>query len=85
MTPTKLFIATGETLYGPNYRSELGRALGVNERTIRRWVSGEYPVPDKVWLELAEFCQERHETLKLLDGPLRDAATMENPPQGAGS
>jgi len=32
---------------------EIASRLGMNERQVRRWASGQYPVPDKVadWLE----------------------------------
>jgi hypothetical protein len=31
---------------------EAGRALGVPPRTINRWVRGETPTPDWVWVSL---------------------------------
>ena len=45
MTPA-LLRAAGEALYGPLWQSELARALGVADRTMRRWVAGTSPVPD---------------------------------------
>ena len=59
MTPAELFSAIGQALYGPQYRSELGRVLKVGERQIRRWASGEYDPPPGVWRELALLCQDR--------------------------
>ena len=44
MTPDLLREA-GEALYGPLWQSELARALGVADRTVRRWIAGERPVP----------------------------------------
>jgi hypothetical protein len=34
----------GPALYGPRWQVELARALGVSDRTVRRWaVSGDLP------------------------------------------
>lgn len=54
MTPTRL-ERIGEALYGPRWQSELARELGVADRTVRRWVSGETPEPEDL-----------HERLKTL-------------------
>jgi hypothetical protein len=40
MTPTDL-RTIGERLYGPRWQTKLARALPVNPRTVRRWLSGE--------------------------------------------
>jgi hypothetical protein len=31
----------GEQLYGPRWQTKLARALPVNVRSVRRWLSGE--------------------------------------------
>lgn len=40
----------------------LGRLLRVDERTVRRWLAGQYPVPDDVlaWLETLAAFHQRH-------------------------
>lgn len=58
MTPDLLRDA-GECLYGPRWRLDLGRALSVSERTVRRWASGEWPVPANVWGELRGLLKVR--------------------------
>jgi hypothetical protein len=35
----------GEAMYGARWKKDLAGDLGVNERTIRRWSAGEWPVP----------------------------------------
>ncbi len=40
MTPAEL-RTIGEQLYGPRWQTKLARALPVNDRTVRRWLSGE--------------------------------------------
>ena len=66
LTPAALFSAIGEALYGPQYRSELGRVLKVDNRQIRRWANGEYVPPVGVWEELAFLCSVRSDELKNL-------------------
>jgi hypothetical protein len=34
---------------------------------VRRWVAGEYPVPDHVWPTLKRVCGERRAILKKLE------------------
>jgi hypothetical protein len=47
------FITVCESLYGAGWQSKLARDLVRDIRTIRRWKSGESPVPKVVveWLE----------------------------------
>lgn len=40
MTPTEL-RTLAESLYGPRWQTKLARALPVNDRTVRRWLSGD--------------------------------------------
>jgi hypothetical protein len=51
LTPAE-FCTIGEKLYGAGWQLKLARALGRDDRTIRRWKSGESPVPKVVenWL-----------------------------------
>lgn len=54
---------TGNLLYGPASLAPLAEALGVNVRTLRRWLKGEYPIPDGIWPELAELCDKQSQKL----------------------
>jgi len=51
MTPAEL-NSICEKRYGPRWQSALARELVRDPRTIRRWASGECPVPKVVveWL-----------------------------------
>lgn len=44
-----------ERLFGTGWQSKLARHIETNPRTVRRWASGEIPVPPVVimYLELA--------------------------------
>lgn len=51
--------AVGEALYGPNWQTPLAEALGVADRTVRRWAAGDFAVPDGVWSDIAKLCKTR--------------------------
>ncbi len=54
-----LLREAGEALFGERWQSELSRALDVNDRTIRRWDSGEWEVPATLWKDLREVFRQR--------------------------
>lgn len=71
MTPATLAKA-GAALYGPRWQSELARSLGVSDRTMRRWLSGEHEIPAGVWGDCCALLKERHAGIgNLLDLPER--------------
>ena len=49
-----LLATIGATLYGEGEHcvSQLAEDLGVNERTMRRWLSAESAIPARVWDDL---------------------------------
>jgi hypothetical protein len=49
----------GETMYGRDWQSPMARALGVADRTIRRWVAGDTSIDPSIWADLPELCAER--------------------------
>jgi hypothetical protein len=53
----------GFALYGEQWRSELARALGVTDRTVRRWACEEYSIPDDAGEHIIELCRARVKTL----------------------
>ena len=57
MTPTTL-NRVGTALYGCFWQTQLADDLGVNARTLRRWLSQEMPIPD-LRDELREIVKER--------------------------
>jgi hypothetical protein len=54
----------GVALYGEQWRSELARALGVTDRTVRRWAHDEYSIPDDARGRITQLCRQRAEMLK---------------------
>lgn len=47
MTRDELRVA-GETLFGEGWQTALARELGVADRTVRRWLSGQIPIGERV-------------------------------------
>ena len=47
MTP-ELLRKVGRALYGRVYKRALSEDLGINERTVRRWLKGEFNMPPDV-------------------------------------
>jgi len=56
-------IQVGEALYGPRFQRELAEALNVNERTMRRWVAGDFEPPDSLKADLLRLLKERRAEL----------------------
>jgi hypothetical protein len=73
MTPDEL-AAVGSSLFGPTWQTRLANALGVNDRTLRRWASGENAIPAYVRVELLVLCEKRREgidhAIKILRGAI---------------
>jgi hypothetical protein len=56
-------IEIGTVLYGPRFQRELSDALGVNERTMRRWVAGSAEPPASLTNDLLRLVLARRATL----------------------
>jgi hypothetical protein len=52
-------IKIGEALFGPRFQRELAEALNVNERTMRRWVAGDFEPPESLKADLLRLLRER--------------------------
>ena len=74
----RILSASGRALFGPRWQSELSRKLGVSDRTVRRWVSGDSPVPAGALLSMSGMADEAASELTGLADVLRAAA--EPPP-----
>lgn len=70
MTDAELFQQIGEFLYGPRYQRSLAMALDKNERTIRRYLSGETPVNEELWARLALLLKAHDDRLQALGNAL---------------
>ena len=59
MNEPELLNATATALYGPLWQNALARALEVDARTMRRWATGELPIPIGVWNDISEIIADR--------------------------
>lgn len=78
--PAAMLEAAGRALYGAEWQAPLaavlpGRdGLGINPRTIRRWLSGASPVPLGVLNDLAAMLDRHSASAATLAAELRSAA-----------
>lgn len=63
MTDLDLFRAIGAALYGPQWQSEFARQIGVNDRTMRRWATGAFHLPDGIWDTVLPLVEARQAEL----------------------
>jgi hypothetical protein len=59
MDHREMLRQAGEALYGERWQSELSRAIGVSDRTMRRWISDPYEIPGGVWNDIQQLLLER--------------------------
>ncbi|MEN8282997.1 hypothetical protein [Acinetobacter gerneri] len=45
MTPPQQLQLAGSLFYGNQWQTDLARALGIDSRRIRDWLSGRRPIP----------------------------------------
>jgi hypothetical protein len=62
MTPNDLANA-GRALYGDRWQTALAHALHVSDRTMRRWLAGDFSIPAAIVSELRSVLVERLNTL----------------------
>jgi hypothetical protein len=63
MTPEQL-TGYGRLLYGAEWQTPLAEALGVADRTVRRWVGGDSPIPAGIPAELLELLEAHRAKLE---------------------
>lgn len=72
LTPPVL-AEIGAALYGPDWRSRLADRLGVNRRTVTRWLAGD-PMPPDLRARMAIIAEERLAELAAYTDELRAVA-----------
>ena len=69
-----LFADVGCALYGERWQTSISRALGVADRTVRRWIAGDDGPPPGVWRELLTLVKSRRKALDALEERIITAA-----------
>ena len=68
---TDLFRRVGEALYGSHYAADLGQALAMSDRNVRRYTCGQLGMSPALRDELAQICEERGVALAAIAAELR--------------
>jgi len=63
---TDLLREVGEALYGSRWQSDLARALGVTDRTVRRWAAGEWQPAPAAWDAIIDLLKARGKAMAML-------------------
>lgn len=72
MTPNTLEQA-GAVLFGPRWQTDLARALGVADRTMRRWANGVNPIPAGLAAEILVLLDARTQEIENVRTALRES------------
>ena len=59
MTIQELISRVGPALYGRNWQTELADTIGLNKRTVQRWIAGTAEPRLGVWQTLDNLLAER--------------------------
>lgn len=59
MNNIEKLIAAGEAAFGNQWQTDISRALGVNVRTVRSWLSGKYQMPSLIFADITKILEER--------------------------
>jgi hypothetical protein len=63
-TPADILADTGRALFGDHHwRMPLTEALAVNERLVRRWLSGANELPGAVLTKIEQLLRDRQDTI----------------------
>jgi hypothetical protein len=57
----------GEELYGPTWQADLSRAIGVSDRSMRRWAAGTDEIPEGAWSDIHNHAYARWAPIKYFD------------------
>jgi hypothetical protein len=66
MSSTELLEAAGVAMFGGQWKAGLGRALGVTDRTINRWLRGKVEPRPGVFFDLLKVLRERRDEITRL-------------------
>ena len=72
-----LLTEAGKALYGPRWQSELARALGISDRTMRRWIAEPDNVPPGVYDDLLPLLHDKAASIAAI---IKTIARTKTPP-----
>lgn len=59
------FKETIETIWGAHGQTMLAEYMGVDDRTVRRWIAGQ--APERAWVALEQARKDRVKQLKEME------------------
>lgn len=62
----QLLRRLGAGLYGRQWQTALAADLAVGDRTLRRWVAGDWPIPSAAWPRFLGLVEDREVVLRAL-------------------
>lgn len=65
-----LLRQVGEALYGSNWQTPLCAAIGVSDRSVRRWVAGQDEMPRGVWHDIHRAARETADKISFFDNAI---------------
>jgi hypothetical protein len=68
----EMLARVGTALYGPKWQTDLAADLGVNDRTMRYWATGQRAIPDRIASELLALVTARGAELAAVAAELED-------------
>ena len=71
----------GQALYGDRWQSNLARALSVNDRRVRQWLSAERPIPSGLWTDISVLLRAKRATCDALLVELETHLQPISPPE----
>jgi hypothetical protein len=71
MTTFELIRAIGQALFGTQWQTDLGTELGMNRRTVQRWLAGQDEPRRGVWDDLERILSERIKAQQVLCDAIR--------------
>jgi hypothetical protein len=57
----------GEAIYGPTWQTDLSHAIGVSDRSMRRWAAGTDEIPEGVWRDIHWHAEARWVPIQYFD------------------
>ncbi|MND65974.1 hypothetical protein D3C80_573600 [compost metagenome] len=70
MTPEQLRQA-GSLLYGQSWQTDFARAIDIDPRRVRQWLTGDRPIPLSLWEEVVKLLQEKSKDTAALADELK--------------
>ncbi|MBV5324401.1 MAG: hypothetical protein J0626_03560 [Rhodospirillaceae bacterium] len=68
-----MIVTVGQALWGSRWQTDMAKALGVNDRTVRSWEQGRCHPRPGIYVDLMRMCLERAQDLDALAEKLKSA------------